>query len=84
MAPPEENVQNQPVPQIPQQTVIFNDIVGVKAPGFDWHSDDLPGAFKKFKILQAHALNPYIRKQVTIGESELHLAVARTPRSGDF
>ena len=49
MAPPEENVQNQPVPQIPQQTVVFNDLAGVKAPEFDWHSDDLPGAFKKFK-----------------------------------
>ena len=51
MAPPEENVQNQPVPQIPLQTVVFNDLglAGVKAPEFDWHSDDLPGAFKKFK-----------------------------------
>ena len=49
MAPPEENVQNQPVPQIPQQTVVFNDLAGVKTPEFDWHSNDLPGAFKKFK-----------------------------------
>ena len=49
MAPPEENLQNQPVPQIPRQTVVFNDLAGVKAPEFDWHSDDLPGTFKKFK-----------------------------------
>ena len=35
MAPPEENVQNQPVPQIPLQTVVFNDLVGVKAPEFE-------------------------------------------------
>ena len=49
MAPPEEDVQNQPAPQIPQQTVVFNDLAGVKAPEFDWHSDDLPGAFKNSK-----------------------------------
>ena len=85
MAPPEENVQNQPEPQIPLQTVVFNDLAGVKAPEFDWHSDDLPGAFQKFKrYCQLMLSTSYIRKQVTKGESELHLAVARTPRSGDL
>ena len=34
MAPPEENVQNQPVPQIPLQRVVFNDLAGMKAPEF--------------------------------------------------
>ena len=58
MAPPEENVQNQPVPQIPQQTVIFNDIADLKAPEFDWHSDDLPGHPRNSRYCQLMLSTP--------------------------
>ena len=80
MAPPEENVQNQQVPQNPQQTVVFNDIAGVKAPNLSGTQMTFQGHSGDSRDIASSCSQPYIRKHITKGESELYFFCGQDPK----